>query len=72
MNIDQESKDLRSYLILQGIEYTEDRVSYSRKLDNILEQNKAKTHIVCSCKLREWSNVLSMNAPIDAEYYFCD
>lgn len=64
--------ELKEFLDLQNIKYTDNRDLFYRQVEKIVTPSKAKTHAIWLCKIREWSNILSINGYIEAEQYFSD
>lgn len=72
MSIIQAQEELKQFLAFHQIKYTEDRSLFSGGLQQSIDVNKGLFHVVWGCKLREWSNILSVNSPCDSEQYFID
>ena len=65
-------EELKAFLALQKIEYTEDRMQFYQDIDEIFASDESTIYAVWSCKLREWSNILSISGYVDSEKYFLD
>ena len=64
-------EELKVFLDLQKIEYTEDRLRFYQDIENIV-CTESKACAVWNCKLREWSNILSISDYTVCEQYFSD
>ena len=64
--------ELNDFLDRQNIKHTENRDFFLEEIDNIVAPNNANAHTIWLCKIREWSNILSINGYIEAEQYFSD
>lgn len=65
-------RDLEEFLRTQNINYCENRNLFHAEIEKILESGQDGIHIIWNCKIREWSNVLSINGSIAAEQYYAE
>ena len=72
MSINDVEKELKTFLAFQEIEYTEDRTYFYQNAEDILNRDQSVAYAVWNCKLREWSNILSITDYFEAERYFSD
>ena len=72
MNSHNKQEELRAFLALQKINYTENRVQFYQDIDNIFASDAGTIYAVWYCKLREWSNILSISNYEESEQYFTD
>ena len=72
MSINDIEKELKTFLAFQEIEYTKDRTYFYQNAEDILNRDQSVAYAVWNCKLREWSNILSISDYFEAERYFSD
>ena len=72
MNSHDKQEDLKAFLALQKIDYTENRIQFYQDIENIFEADANTIYAVWNCKLREWANILSISDYVDSEKYFSD
>lgn len=64
-------EELKFFLDLQKIEYTEDRLQFYQDIEHIV-CTESKAYAIWNCKLREWSSILSISDYAVCEQYFSD
>ena len=65
-------EELRAFLNLQKINYTENRIRFYQDVEDIFASDANIIYAVWNCKLREWANILSIGDYVDSEQYFSD
>ena len=68
----EKQEELRAFLALRKIHYTENRIQFYQDVENIFASEESTNYIVWNCKLREWANILSISDYVDSERYFSD
>jgi len=72
MNSHDIQEELRAFLALHKIDYTENRIQFYQDIENIFASDANTIYAAWNCKLREWSNILSISDYRDSERYFSD
>ena len=72
MNSHDKQEELRAFLALQKLDYTENRIQFYQDIENIFASDSNAIYAVWNCKLREWANILSISDYVDSEQYFSD
>lgn len=72
MNSHDKQEELRAFLVLHKIDYTENRIQFYQDIENIFASNVNTIYAAWNCKLREWANILSISDYRDSEQYFSD
>ena len=72
MNSHDKQEELRAFLALHKIDYTENRIQFYQEIENIFASDTNTIYAAWNCKLREWANILSIGDYRDSEQYFSD